>query len=232
MIAIVVITVAVGYLILILLALILPKTWAEKFLYTGIALTPLIWKTWDMPIGYINYRMLCQKEAGLHVIQREFSPAKILRFPANLTEEDELSRLLKLNENLQAIEAGHPRLYFADIYVRYRLSTDAWQKLYMEAEDTVTGYPGSADYSVIKMDSSANYKIIEETENHAFRSTIQRVVLLNASGARLATFGWVIYGWTVASNTLFGRAISSSCSDEGRTSKGYERLLALVDVKF
>jgi hypothetical protein len=241
MIAIIVIAVAIVYLILILMALVLPKTRAEKFLYTGIILSPLIWKVWDMPIGYANFRLLCSKEAGLHAIKRELTPAKIIRLPATSFGESSASTMLAMNPRLEAVEAGHPKFHFADVYSRYRRVLDTPLRdravaqqipVFADSEDTVTGYPGTENYSLVRMTSLAEYSISEELQTHAFRNSSERVVLRGRDGSRLVEYGWVTYNWTIASNTLFGRSMSSSCPARGGLADGYDILLKIVGVKF
>ena len=59
------------------------KYWSVRLLLWAVLLSPLVYKTWDMPVGHARFKALCKKEGGMNFRERMPMPAWIpgrLRF--------------------------------------------------------------------------------------------------------------------------------------------------------
>src|SRR5436190_191753 len=101
--------IALGLLFLTALYILLLGLVAVKFQgwarVVGIAILvgPLIYKTWDIPVGYVIFRQACEAESGMRVYEPQPRPAKVLRLE-DLSSSD-AAAYLKRYPALEAIEA-------------------------------------------------------------------------------------------------------------------------------
>ncbi|MBG7619809.1 hypothetical protein I5R65_10075 [Herbaspirillum sp. AP02] len=65
--------------VLIILALRVPKTRWGKLFSLAVVLSPVVWLTWDIPYGYVRFKMACYADAGLKVYEKDLPPAKRIR---------------------------------------------------------------------------------------------------------------------------------------------------------
>ena len=67
------------FLVLLILALRVPKTWSGRALAVALVFSPVVWATWDIPYGYLRFKMACYSDAGLKVYEKNLVPAKRIR---------------------------------------------------------------------------------------------------------------------------------------------------------
>ena len=60
------------------LAIVKLKGW-HRTVVIVLLLFPLIYVTWDMPVGYFKYRNVCRKEGGIRILATDLSPTRVLK---------------------------------------------------------------------------------------------------------------------------------------------------------
>jgi hypothetical protein len=238
-IALVVIAIFLIYVILLIVAIVRPKTRKRKIIWCLVVLSPLIWKTWDMPIGYVQYRVLCAREGGLQIIEHDLMPAKVVRVDANRFSSSFVTEILQRNPQIESVEAGHPERYMHNLYARYYIqkysndiSITKDIDLKIEASDEEVGYPWEKNYRMRPMKSKADYVILEERKLYPFRTTINRLILSRSDGKKVAMASQIHFSWTLDRNTLFGRAFISNYPTTENSIDDLVRMLALIGVSY
>ena len=67
------------YIALLVAAWRIPRSRWGRFIAIAVVLSPVIWKTWDMPVGYYRFRQVCNAEAGVKVFESNAAPANSRR---------------------------------------------------------------------------------------------------------------------------------------------------------
>jgi hypothetical protein len=224
---------------LLIVAIVRPKTRKRKIIWCLVVLSPLIWKTWDMPIGYVQYSVLCAREGGLKIIEHNLPPAKVVRVDAHRFFLSFITEILRRNPQIEGVEAGHPEKFMHDLYARYyaqrNLTNTATAKdidVKIEATDESTGYPEEKTYRMSPMKSKADYMILAERESYPFRTAVDRLILSRSDGQRLAVAGQVSFSWTLDRNTLFGRAYISACPETNGSIEDLVHMLKLIGINY
>lgn len=215
MIALTILTAAFLYIALVVSACVIPKTLAGRAVAVFIALYPLIWATWDVPLEYYHLKKACSKEGGLKVYKSTPKTATHIRIEKGIPKyyaEWALERYPSLLK-IEAINSEYSQANVYDLYERdqngkisatqiektEKCSVGEKCKLGVKIVETT---PSKAKYILRRIEEKVDDKIfIHRTKKLQF-------ILLNANGDIIATTTRYSYRW---GTFLGGPLFSSSC---------------------
>ncbi|BEV13614.1 hypothetical protein HBDW_04020 [Herbaspirillum sp. DW155] len=154
------------FVVLMILALRVPKTRWGKLFWFAVVLSPVVWLTWDIPYGYVRFKMACYADAGLKVYEKDLPPARRIR----LVEGSFLTPRYVFNKfpSIQQVEVRDEK--FNNVrptaYAVYERGEDG--KLISTAMDKVEEIHGSL-MLVESAPSQADYTINETREILPYR---------------------------------------------------------------
>jgi hypothetical protein len=237
MIAMAVLALIAIYIVLLVLAVVLPKSPRRRIFWILLVLSPVILETWDMPIGYWRFRSLCDAEGGVKIFAQNLKLAKIIRIQDYYGGSSVARDILASYPSVQAVESGDPKYGYAKAYARFERNPfspipetgprDQFIPI-ITLIDEVDSSPGKSVSVARRGESLADYFIAEEFEYMPFRLTRHKQTIKSADGNLVATATWAYYKWTIDSNTLFGQGITSSCPQPLDTYKLQNELIELV----
>lgn len=97
------------------------KRWATRLFGWGILLAPLVWKTWDIPVGYHQFKQACKMESGLKSYDSPSVVARRIRLNGDSFGGDNAEFLLRKYLFLQQIEAKDHKFHYLSptVYALY-----------------------------------------------------------------------------------------------------------------
>lgn len=176
------------------------KSAQQRWAWRVILLFPVIYLTWDIPVGYVAFKSACAREGGLKVYKQP-EPADTLRL-ANGFDELTAAGLLKRFPSLKQVEAQ--RISGVGDFRLYTRGNDGAIVVAQNELLPRTNAIG-AEFTAIK-----NVIAEDEYKKLPFRLGRRRSVLKGANDQIFATFTKFYTAWSDDSNTLFGRAIGVS----------------------
>lgn len=179
-------------------------TWGWRIIGWLMLLSPIIWKTWDIPVGHYKFKKLCEQEAGIKIYVQNPKPAKRIRLEGDwfgaAGAEDSLLRY----PTLQQVEAQDRKYNYVRDPVAYALyERDINGKMVSKLMDTVneTGHT-RVTYSA---PSQAEYFMSFERNVYPFRIGLERYTLRSADNTIIGTAVRAYYFWSEPDNTILGR---------------------------
>lgn len=173
-------------------------------------LTPLLWITWDIPIGYYQFQKACSAEGGLRVFEKT-EPADRVRLGQKYFSKSSAEYLLQKFPSLKIVDAQNE----PGIYGRYFNYSRMANKIIAE-ESYETG-------------AKASYFLEQQELYIGIR--LHKIVwtLRNGSGKTLAQWTELYYLWSDPSNTLLGRSGGPGCFQSGSKNElPFEILTTLI----
>lgn len=180
-----------------------PQSRWSRFIAIALVLSPVIWKTWDIPVGYYRFKQACEVEAGFKVYDPNPAPAKRIRleglgFGASYAED-----ALKRHTSLRQVEAEDQKYsYLTPIaYAVYeRLSDGEISSILM---DKVGKTNGIGETKVLEpAPSQAEYIISRTREYFPYRLNKEQYLLRHREGRLVATVTSFGYTDTTPENSL------------------------------
>jgi hypothetical protein len=227
------------YLGLFVLAGLKTKTWAARVLSWFILLAPVLALTWDMPVGYQRYKALCAAEGGLRVYEKNPPLAKVIRLDAADFFAADARSLLAGYPTMDSVETRDEHFSGARprAYARYERNPqspiptkgprDEFKPL-VTSLDKVEERPGG-QVTIAAGISRADYILSKEYEAKPIRLSITRQWLRRADGTPVASTTSIVFSWTNAANTIFGKTAAEYCGDiPGQPDVNGKALLALI----
>ena len=196
------------YLLLLLLAAFKARgRWRVFFLV--LLLGPLVYVTWDMPVGYLMFRHVCEAEGGLRIYEKSPAPASVLRMQDNYYAGD-AEDTVKRYPSLAAVEAVDPNIRDTTprVYTTYRRAEDG--SVQTEVLDRYGGGIGGR-YEITPGVSRADYVLSDEYEKRPIRLSITRHWLKTSAGSPVASTNRIVYLWTDPSHTVYAANVRSEC---------------------
>ena len=189
----------------------------QRWTWWVILLLPVIYLTWDIPVGYIAFKSACAREGGLKVYKQP-EPADTLRLGngfSSLTAEG----LLKTFPSLKIVEVRDPIGY--GNFRKFMRGADG--AVNIEEFD-----PKQQPNFNIEGSTTAAYLIREEEHKESrFRLGRNRYMLKTAGGENVAVFTNFQTAWSIDTNTLLGRAIGVDfCYYESNPENELTKLIA------
>lgn len=228
--------IAMGLLFLMLLYIVLfivvglsAKRWATRLFGWGILLTPLVWKTWDIPVGYYHFQKLCEAEAGFKIYEPNPVPAKVIKLD---TQSHSGETLLKRRPSLQGVEAQDQKYEYLSKPMAFALyERDADGQVVSSLLDKVGKKSGKGEVRVLEsVPSNADYIFTENLDYPADRMSRQIQQLRRKDGTLIGSSVSLKYMWSNPAKTLFADSFHTSrCGPPMETSdREYEQLLDLI----
>lgn len=215
------------YLWALLLALTKPPgIW--KIFWLALVLSPLLYKVWDIPLGYYEYQKICKAEAGFKVNVPNPAPARIIRLEGRRFGKPYAEDYLEERPSLEQIEAQDPEITYSRPVAYARYERDAAGKVKSTLIDKVGRVKGET--TVLEAGTSkAEYILSHELLYPSLRSTLERYALRRADGLVIGSSTSVHYMWSNPANTLFAQAFKvSSC---GASLMDEEKLVDLIAAR-
>ena len=153
-----------------------------------ILLSPLIWKTWDMPVGHYRFTQACDAEAGIKIYDPNPAPSKRLRLEGTAFNESYAEDALQRHPFLLQVEAQDRQYsYFRPpAYGVYERLPDG--KVSSTLMDKVGKVNGQGENKVLESaPSQAEYVISEVREYLPYRLNKGQYVLRHNDGRLVAT---------------------------------------------
>jgi len=202
------------------------KYWSVRLLLWAVLLSPLVYKTWDMPVGHAQFKALCKKEGGMKVFVSNPARAKRIRLEGrrfgSLFAEGALNR----RKSLQQVEAQDKKYDFTNpvAYALYERGSDG--KVVSSLMDAVERPGGHGELKVIRRASSeADYILSYSQETRPIRILVEHYTLRRRADWRvIATTTRMIYEWTDPNKTLLARTAIDECGS------GIEDFYQLLDM--
>lgn len=211
-------------------------SWTQRVSWWAALLAPLVWLTWDMPVGYYRFRELCEKEGGVRVFEEKPAQAKVLRLDVDGMKGSGGGLLLDY-PSIMAIEAGDEKYQHASppAYARYErdplkpapttsLERLQYKPIVSRLIDRVEIQRNSY-VTAERGPSEADYVLRFERWERPIRMTVTRDTLQHPDGRVVATSTRISYSWTNSINTMFAATRVDEC---GGPTDGYKPLLDLI----
>lgn len=167
-----------------------PRTRQGKFIAIAVVLSPVIWKTWDMPVGYYRFKQACEAEAGVRVYDPNPAPAKRVRMEDMSYAESALKRYPSLLQ-IEARDQHYGYITPTAYAVYERLPDGTIGSMLM---DKVGQVNGQGEIKLLESaPSQADYVIKQIKEYLPYRLHKIRHILLNKNGrlfAEITAFGY------------------------------------------
>lgn len=231
MIAMTLIVLTALYVVLFLVVGFKTNRWATRLTGWGILLAPLIWKTWDIPVGYYRFQKLCEAEAGFKVFVPNPVPAKVIRLDSCSYSDLAAEEILKKRSAVVAVEAGDKK------YSSYLCQPVAFAYYERNPEggviarlmDKVGKMNGRGETRVLESaQSNADYIFTENLDYPGDRISRQVQQLRSKEGTLIGSSTSLNYWWGDPL-TLFIASNVRYCGPPRATSdREYNQLLDLV----
>jgi hypothetical protein len=207
--------IAMGLLFLMLLYIVFfivvglsAKRWATRLFGWGILLAPLVWKTWDIPVGYYHFQNLCETEAGFKIFIPNPAPARIIRLDSYSYTHLYAEEILAKRPSVVAVEAKDKKFNYLSkpvAFAYYERNTEG--KVISRLIDEVGNTLGSGDIRVLKSSpSSADYIVTQSLDYPGNRVSRWRQELRYKDGTVIASSTSLDYMWSNPANTLFAQS--------------------------
>lgn len=229
MIAMALIFLTVLYLALFIVVGFKAKQWSSRLTGWGILLAPLIWKTWDIPVGYYRFQKLCEAEAGFKVFVPNPVPARVIRLDTSSYSGETLLRRRPSVHGVEAQDKKYDYLSNPLAFALYERTQD--NGITSRLMDKVGKAPGRGDISVLESaPSSADYVFSQKLDYPGYRMSRQIQQLRSKDGSLIGASISLEYMWSNPANTLFADSFHTSrCGPPMATSdKEYSQLLDLI----
>ena len=227
MIAIVLLALMALYLWALLLAVTKPPgMW--KIFWLALVLSPILYKVWDIALGYYEYQKICKAEAGFKVYVPNPAPARIIRLEGGEFGKSYAEGYLEERPSLEQIEAQDPEVNYSRPVAYARYERDAAGKVKSTLIDKVGRVKGET--TVLEAGTSkAEYILSHELLYPSLRSTLERYALRRADGQVIGSSTSVYYMWSNPENTLFAQPFKvSNC---GTSRMDEEKLVDLIAAR-
>lgn len=171
----------------------------------AVVLSPVIWKTWDMPVGYYRFKQACEAEAGTKGYDPNPAPAKRIRFEGSGFGASYAEDALKHYPSLLQIEAEDREYsYLTPIaYAVYERLPDG--TIGSSLMDKVGKMKGMGETKLLEsMPSQAEYVISRIREYLPYRLNKEKHVLRHKEGRLVATVTSFGYTDTDPGRSLLG----------------------------
>lgn len=219
------------YIAVLVIAWRTPQSKWGKYIAVVVVLSPVIWKTWDIPVGHYRFRQACEEEAGIKVYDPNPAPAKRLRMEGGVFGSSSAEYLLNKYPFLQRVEAQDRKYSYVTptVYAVYeRLSDGA---IGATLVDKVGQINGVGEVKLLdSAPSQAEYVISQTKEYLPFRLHKLQHTLRHIDGRPVATVTAFGYTDTNPYNSLFGMpwGRAEGC---GPSEREKDILLALITPK-
>ena len=204
------------------------KYWSVRLLLWAVLLSPLVYKTWDMPVGHAQFKALCKKEGGMKVLVANPAKAKRIRFEGSSRWSDSAGwDYLPRFPSLQQVEAPDPQYGFTrpPAMALYERGPDG--KVVSSLMDAVERPGGHGELKVIRRaPTEADYILSYWQETRPIRILVEHYTLRRRADWRvIATTTRIAYEWTDPDKTLLARTAIDEC---GSGSGDYRKLLNMI----
>lgn len=220
------------YLVLFVVVGFKTKKWSSRLAGWAILLTPLIWKTWDIPVGYYHFQKLCEAEAGFKVNVTNPVRARIIRLDSYSYTAGHAEELLQKRPSLTAIEAKDKKFKYLSEPVAFSLYERAADgAIVSHLLDKIGTTPGRGYTRVLESaPSNADYIFTETLDYPADRMSRQIQRLRSKDGTVIGSSTSLDYMWSNPANSLLAQPIRvSRCGPPMATSdREYNQLLDLI----
>ena len=197
------------YVVLFFIVGLKANRWATRLIGWGVLLVPLIWKTWDIPVGYYRFQKLCEAEAGFKVFVPNPAPAKIVRLD---TSSYSAETLLKRWPSIQGVEAQDKKYDYLSnpmafsYYERNPEGEVVWRLM-----DKVDRRNGRGEKSVLESASSnADYIFSSALDYPGDRVSRRIQQLRSKDGTVIGSSVSLKYLWSNPAKTLFATSLHTS----------------------
>lgn len=193
------------YLTLLVFAWKTPRTRRGKFIAIAVVLSPVIWKTWDIPVGYYRFKQACDAEAGVKVYEPNPTSATRIRLEGSEFGASYAEDVLKRYPSLLQVEAADKRYNYLTppAYALYERQPDG--TTISTLMDTVGKVNGQGETKVLEAGlSKAMYAIGESVDYFPYRLHRRKHILNRADGRLVATVTSYGYTDTDPDKSLFG----------------------------
>jgi len=227
MIAMALILLTALYVVLFFIVGLKTNRWATRLIGWGVLLAPLIWKTWDIPVGYYRFQKLCEAEAGFKVFVPNPAPARIIRLDTSSYSGE---TLLRRRPSVQAAEAQDKKYDYLSKPMAFALyERGENEKIVSRLMDKVGTTPGRGDVRVLESaPSNADYIFSENLDYPGDRISRQVQQLRSKEGTLIGSSTSLDY-WSGDPLTLFIASNVRYCGPPRATSdREYNQLLDLV----
>ena len=205
------------------------KKWSSRLTGWVILLAPLIWKTWDIPVGYYRFQKLCETEAGVKVFVPNPAPAKIIRLN---TPSYSGGELLRRRPSIQAVEAQDEKYdYLSNPMAFSMYERDADGKIVSRLLDKVGEKNGQGGVRVLESaPSNADYIFTTNLDYPGDRMSRQIQQLRSKDGTVIGSSTSLKYLWSNPAKTLFADSLyTSRCGPPMATlDREYNQLIDLI----
>lgn len=181
-------------------------TWSWRLIGWLMLLSPIIWKTWDIPVGHYKFKKLCEQEAGIKIYVQNPKPAKRIRLEGSefMFGEAYANEFLQQYQGLQQIEAQDRKYNYVRDPAAYALyERDANGKVVSRLMDTVD--ETSHTKVTYSAPSQAEYFLNYEKKEYPYRIGLERYTLRSAENRVIGMATRVYFFWSEPDNTLLGR---------------------------
>lgn len=219
------------YVVLFIVVGFMTKQWSTRLTGWGILLAPLIWKTWDIPVGQYHFNKLCEAEAGFKVNVPNPAPAKIIRLDSYSYTADHAESILRKRLSVIAVEAKDKKYDYLSHPVAFALyERDPDGNIASRLLGKVGQPLGRGEIQVIESAPlNADYIVTEALDYPGDRMSRLKQELRSKDGTVIGTSTSIKYMWSNPANTLFADSFhTSSCGPSMASDQEYNNLLDLV----
>lgn len=217
------------YVVLFIVVGFMTEHWATRLTGWGILLAPLIWKTWDIPVGQYRFNKLCEAEAGFKVNVPNPAPAKIIRLDSSSYTGE---TLLRRRSSVLAVEAQYEKYDYLSKPMAFALyERDLDGKIISRLVDKVGKAPGRGEIQVLESaPSNADYIFTSLLDYPGDRMSRLKQELRSKDGTVIGSSTAIEYMWSNPANTLFADSFHTSrCGPPmAKADQEYDNLLDLV----
>lgn len=182
-----------------------PRTRRWKIIAIVLALSPVIWKTWDIPVGYYLFKQACEAEAGVKIFDPSPASAERIRLEGSGFGGSYAVDVLKRYPSLRQVEATDKQYSYLTppAYALYERQPDGTTVSILM--DTVGKLNDQGETKVLDAGfSNAIYAIRESMEYLPYRLHRRQHVLSHADGRLVASVTYYGYTDTDPDKSLFG----------------------------
>ncbi|HPX62455.1 MAG TPA: hypothetical protein PLN25_11920 [Deltaproteobacteria bacterium] len=208
MITMILIVIAVFYVLAFLAVTFMAPNWGARVAGWLLLLSPIIWKTWDIPIGQHKFKKLCEQEAGIKIYVQNPKLAKRIRLEGNEFSDSTADKYFQFYPSIQQIEAKDKEYSYVYDPIAYALyERDGKGKVVSKLMDTVDKSPPKTRVTHAAS-SKAEYFLSYEIKKYPYRTTLYRYTLRSADNTVIGTVTNIYHAWSKPENTLLGRAFN------------------------
>lgn len=170
------------------------KTWRGRMTWWAILLAPLVYVTWDIPVGYYQFQQACKKDGGLKVF-----------------EKPEVVRELKLGKGLDRYEAESILRKYSSLRIIEAQDVSKNDEYFLFKKNE----KGEINQMPLSDSLQASFVIERESKDQGIRLEKVRWVLKRINGQEIAAYTHFSYSLSNPEHTLFGRSGGPSCYQYG-----------------